>query len=390
MLDRLLLVAVVVTLVAAGAFTFVSYSQFPTGPSGQVSSNQIVPADQIVSGGPPPDGIPSIDDPKFVTAANASSWLVDEFDSVIGISLNGDVRAYPLQIMVWHEIVNDVVGGIPVAITYCPLCYSTQAFVRQINGTTVFFGTSGKLYNNNLVMYDRLTKLRSSVPSVIQHSRNNLVMYDRLTNSLWSQLWGRAITGNLTGYKLQRVPIDVTTWGAWKTLYPNTLVLSRQTGFDRDYSDDPYGAYYYTNDIFFPLSHQDSRLPPKSVVLGLTIGGESKAYFVNSPFGQGSTPYRLANTTSPLSTDSVDGKPVLIWEAGQVIRFFEPIVDGTPLTFTSSNGTLVDSETHSSWNFEGNAISGPLKGESLTRYVSETAFWFAWAAFYPDTAIYPS
>jgi hypothetical protein len=366
LLDRLLVVAVIIALVAAGAIAYVSYPPSPGGPSGVVSSNVSVPADQIISGGPPPDGIPSIDNPKFVSAANASSWLSNDYDSVIGISLNGDVRAYPLQILVWHEIVNDVVGGVPIAITYCPLCYSTQAFVRQINGTAVQFGTSGKLYNNNLVMYDRLTK------------------------SLWSQIWGQAIAGNLTGQKLQRVPVDVTTWGAWRKLHPNTLVLSRQTGFNRDYSDDPYGNYYFTNGIYFPLSHLDARLPQKTVVLGLTIGGTSKAYIVDSPFGQGSVAYKLANLSSPLSIDMVGGKPVLIWEAGQVVRFFSPVVNGGLLTFTNADGTIVDSETHSVWSFDGVAISGPLSGESMTRYVSETAFWFAWAAYYPATSIYPS
>ena len=365
MIDKVLLVALVITTVVAGAFIYASYSPSLSGPGGQVSSNPIIPADQIVSGGPPPDGIPSVDAPKFVNAANASSWLTD-YDSIIGTSMNGDVRAYPLRILVWHEIVNDVVGGVPIAITYCPLCYSTQAFIRQINGTTVQFGTSGKLYNNNLVMYDRLTK------------------------SLWSQIWGQAIAGSLTGNKLLRVPIDVTTWGAWKNFHPNTLVLSRQTGFSRDYSDDPYGAYYFTNDIYFPLSHSDARLPAKTVVLGLSIGETSKAYIVNSPFGQGSKAYSLANLTYTLATDSIGGKPVLIREIGQIVRFFDPVVDGTLLTFTNANRTVVDSETHSTWNFDGVAISGPLKGQSLTRYVSETAFWFAWADFHPGTSIYPS
>ncbi len=366
MLDKVLTVAVILTLVAAGAFAYVNYSSSSAAPGNGASSNQIVPADQIVSGGPPPDGIPSIDSPKFVTMASASSWLNDDYDSVIGISLNGDVRAYPLKILVWHEIVNDVVGGVPIAITYCPLCYSTQAFIRQINGTTVQFGTSGKLYNNNLVMYDRLTK------------------------SLWSQIWGQAIEGDLTGHKLQRVPIDVTTWGAWKKLHSNTMVLSQQTGFSRDYGDDPYGVYYFTKGIYFPLSHQDPRLPQKTVVLGLAIGGTSRTYILNNPWKQAPTAYKLANLTSPLSTDSVGGTPVLIWEQGQAVRFFSPVVNAITLTFTYVNGTIIDSQTHSVWNFDGVAVLGPLKGQSMTRYLSETAFWFAWAAFHPDTTIFPS
>jgi len=360
--DKLLVVAIVLGLIAAGSFAFVNYASPPASPpatSGKESSNHVVSADQIVSGGPPPDGIPSIDHPKFITAQNAT-FLSDDGDWVIGINYNGDVRAYPLEILVWHEIVNDVVGGVPVAITYCPLCYSTDAFIRVLNGTTVQFGTSGRLYNNNLVMYDRLTK------------------------SLWSQAWGEAISGNLTGHKLQRVPIDVVTWGEWKKLYPSTLVLSRQTGFARDYSDDPYGAYYYTNEILFPLSHLDKRLPPKTVVLGLTFGDESKAYVLGNLTALAGP----RNPTPLLLTDTIKGNQVLLWKIGDALRFFNPVVSGVHLTFTNANGTIVDSETHSSWNFDGVAIAGPLKGNSMTRYVSETAFWFAWGAFYPNTSIY--
>jgi hypothetical protein len=364
--DKVLSASVILALVAVAAIAFASVPTAQKGEGTQQAANHVVPPNQIVSGGPPPDGIPSIDNPRFVSAANASVWLANDYDSVIGVSLNGDVRAYPLQILVWHEIVNDVVGGVPIAVTYCPLCYSSSVFIRQINGTTVQFGTSGKLYNNNLVMYDRLTK------------------------SLWSQIWGQAIAGSLTGQTLQRVPIDVTTWGQWKKLHPNTSVLSRQTGFNRDYGDDPYGAYYFTNDIYFPLTHHDQRLPPKTVIVGLTVGGVSKAYVLNSPFGQGSVAYSLENVTSPLLLDTVGGKILLVWQYGQVVRFFNPVINGKLLTFTSANGTIVDSGTGSTWNFDGHAVSGPLKGESMARYVSETEFWFAWAAFHPDTPIYLS
>ncbi len=191
----------------------VSDTQSATQPESS-SRSHIVPPSEIVSGGPPPDGIPSIDNPKFILAREVNQFIpagqinqflpvsqtnpISDSSTVIGIYYNGEAKVYPLYILVWHEIVNDVVGGKPVAITYCPLCYSSAAFVREHNGTTVTFGTSGKLYNNNLVMYDRLT------------------------SSLWSEIWGEAISGKLTGSVLQRVPIDVTTWGEWKALYPNT------------------------------------------------------------------------------------------------------------------------------------------------------------------------
>jgi len=353
-LDRLLSVALVLALVVVGAVAFTN-SRGAGNQAVQGVAKHVVPSDQIVSGGPPPDGIPSIDNPKFVTAAAASAFLSDSFDDsfqwVIGINYNGDVRAYPLQILVWHEIVNDVVGGTPMAITYCPLCFSTAAYVRVINGTPVQFGTSGKLYNNNLVMYDRLTK------------------------SLWSQVWGEAIQGKLTGTKLQTVPIDVLTWSDWKKLYPNTLVLSRQTGFSRPYGHDPYGGYYTSNQILFPLSHLDTKLPPKTVVYGLVLGNESKAY-------------PLDNITRPIMMDSFAGKTFLLWKAGFGVRFFDSSVNGITLHFKDANGTAIDLETSSTWSYDGIAISGTLAGSRLTRYTTETGFWFAWAAFYPDTQIF--
>jgi len=155
-------------------------------PEGIMITNgqkHIVPLDKIKSGGPPKDGIPSIDNPKFVPVSE--SQFVPDTTFVIGLDINGEKRAYPLFIMVWHEIVNDSVGGVPVAVTYCPLCFTNQVFERVIDGKEVEFGTSGKLYNSNLVMYDRLT------------------------DSYWSQALGVAITGELTGYELKRIPFDV-------------------------------------------------------------------------------------------------------------------------------------------------------------------------------------
>ena len=176
-------------------------THLPTTQIGSVSAEEkhIVPLDQIVSGGPPPDGIPSIDSPKFVSVEDGKKFLEDS-DKILGININGDIRAYPLQILVWHEIANDNVGGIPIAVTYCPLCFTNQVFNRTVNQTILEFGTSGKLYNSNLVMYDRTSK------------------------SLWSQALGEGIVGKYAGTKLERIPFDIAYWKDWKQLFPNSKV----------------------------------------------------------------------------------------------------------------------------------------------------------------------
>ncbi len=227
----------------------------PTTLSVDESSSQLVimetdgvkhsiPLDKIKGGGPPKDGIPSIDDPIFANVQD--SHFMSDFDTVIGLKINGEAKAYPLFILVWHEIVNDKVGGTPVSVTYCPLCYTNQVFERVIDGQEVEFGTSGKLYNSNLLMYDRLT------------------------DSYWSQALGTAVKGELTGYQLNLVPFDVITWGDWKKLHPDTLVLTTDTGHIRSYATDPYGNYYTEPRIMFPVENNDDRLHPKEISLDFT------------------------------------------------------------------------------------------------------------------------
>src|SRR5918995_2714304 len=213
-----------------------------------------VPLDKIVSGGPPKDGIPSIDSPKFQSVKKADEILHDS-EFVLGLNINGDIRAYPLQILVWHEIVNDMVGGKPVAVTYCPLCFTNQVFNRTLSdGNVVEFGTSGKLYNSNLVMYDRKS------------------------NSLWSQALGEGIVGDYSGLKLEKIPFDIAYWKEWKELYPESKVLSRDTGSVRPYGADPYGDYYTNDLILFPLANDDKRLGLKEIVIGLENKNQFKAY----------------------------------------------------------------------------------------------------------------
>lgn len=208
---------------------------------------------KLLSGGPPPDGIPSIDNPQYVSVREADGWLGDD-ELVVLIERSGVTRIYPLQVLVWHEIVNDTIAGEPILVTYCPLCGSVIAFVREIDGEAVEFGTSGKLYNSNLIMYDRLTE------------------------TYWSQIGGRAVIGELTGHRLDMVSAQTVFWGEWKNLRPDAEVLSRDTGFRRSYGRDPYGNYYNEDWLMFPVEGRDRRLKPKSVVFGIEIDGLYKAY----------------------------------------------------------------------------------------------------------------
>ena len=321
---------------------------------GNGESKHIVPLDKIVSGGPPPDGIPSIDNPKFVSIAEADKFLQNP-DLVVGLNINGDIRAYPVQILVWHEIVNDNIKGSPIAITYCPLCFTNQVFNRTINGQTIEFGTSGKLYNSNLVMYDRTSK------------------------SLWSQALGEGIVGKYAGVKLERIPFDVAYWKEWKQLYPDTKVLSRDTGSTRPYGADPYGNYYTNNDLFFPVTNKDDRLGLKEIIVGLENGGQYKAYKLQ----------QIEDTK--VINDGINGKSITLFSLNPfMVRVFDSTLDGQKLDFQygKNSSKITDKQTGSAWNFEGIATVGPMKGKHLTRLPYDEGFWFEWAAFHPESALY--
>ena len=340
--------------------TFKLMPGVPLGAAGQQSNSgqevkHIVPLDQIVSGGPPPDGIPSIDNPKFLSVADANKFLKDS-DLVLGITINGQTKAYPLLILVWHEIVNDKVGGVPVAVTYCPLCFTTQVFNRTISGNVVEFGTSGKLYNNNLVMYDRLS------------------------GSLWSQALGEGIVGTHAGESLKRFPFDLAYWKDWKQLYPNSVVLSTDTGFTRPYGVDPYGDYYTSDQLFFPISNLDKRLGLKEMVVGLDNEGQYKAYVLNQI------------ESSKIINDKVGNKSIVLFSLyPRMIRAYSPIINSKALDFqyNASTNKIIDKQTGSEWNFDGLAVNGQLKGKQLTRLPFDEGFWFSWSAFHPQTRIYP-
>lgn len=236
----------------AGLMLFVTFTASAESLNGFRLDDALIPVNEIVQGGPPRDGIPSLDDPKFV-AADAAKYLRGH-DRVLGISISGVARAYPIRILNYHEIVNDVVGGTNVVITYCPLCGTGVAFEATVNGRTHEFGVSGLLYNSDVLMYDRETE------------------------SLWSQLMVQAVTGPMKGTRLQQLPLSHTSWQEWVKRHPGTLVLSNHTGYSRNYRVNPYPNYGTDGRLYFPVTSSSNEYPRKEVVMGLEIDGRFKAY----------------------------------------------------------------------------------------------------------------
>ncbi|MEH6466088.1 MAG: DUF3179 domain-containing protein [Porticoccus sp.] len=303
---------VVVTLLLVLFCPLVASS--PVERNGFVISEPLIPINEIYGGGPPRDGIPSLDDPAFISASDAGFLSPD--DKLLGMSVNGVKKAFPIGILDYHELVNDAFNGQPVTLSYCPLCGTGIAFNPMVDGKHLQFGVSGLLYNNDLLMYDRNT------------------------DSLWSQMEGRAISGPLKGVYLERLPVEHTTWRIWRERHPDTLVLSGETGFYRNYGASPYPAYDKSRRVLFPLSNYDKRYHPKEMVIGIELGDKTKAY----PFTE------LASGKSPL-TDTINGQALSVEYSAQ-----------------DRSARILDD-----------------KGEVLT---SVTAYWFAWMAFHPDSDVY--
>ena len=332
-------------------------------------SRHTVPYSEIISGGVPRDGIPPLDDPSFTTPEDASEWLGDQ-EPVIAFELNGDARAYPLQILTWHEIVNDVVGGVPVSATFCPLCNAALVFDRRLDGVVYDFGTSGKLRNSDLIMWDRQTE------------------------SWWQQFTGTGIVGELAGKKLTILPASIISFSDFRAASPDGKVLSRDTGFSRSYGQNPYAGYDRADQPPFLFDGDlDGRLLPKERVATVTIGEVDAAFpfsileeerVVNYTInGKDLVVFFKSGTVSALDKSSIRGSR----DVGAT-GLFDGQVDGRKLTFRSDGDRFLDNETGSVWNILGQAVEGPLKGTVLAPVVHANHFWFAWGAFKPDTLIY--
>jgi hypothetical protein len=329
---------------------------------------------EFIGGGPPKDGIPPVDDPRFESIGDAREWL-EPTAPVIALDVGGVARAYPMAILIWHEIVNDTLGGIPVVVTFCPLCNTALVFERTLGGTVYDFGTTGNLRFSDLVMYDRQTE------------------------SWWQQATGEAIVGTVTGSKLTFLPAQIVSLADFAAAYPAGDVLSRDTGVERAYGRNPYPGYDNADDRPFLFAGEiDGRLAPKERVVTISRDGRTIAVPYPALEAVGVAEIEVAGDPGavvvfwvPGTASALDTAAIAEGRDAGATGVFLPVADGQRLTFRRGGGRdapITDVETGSTWSITGRATSGPLAGVRLERVVHGDHFWFAWAAFEPDTELW--
>jgi hypothetical protein len=333
----------------------------------------LIDLDEVVSGGPPPDGIPPIDEPRFESVAQAGTWLEDD-SPVMVVEIDDDVRAYPLAILTWHEIVNDEIAGVPVVVTYCPLCNSALAFERTLptdgDATVLDFGTSGRLY------------------------QSNLLMYDRQTHTLWTQFDGEGVIGeDLLEARLERLPAWLLGFGEFAASHPDAPVLSRDTGHSRDYGRNPYQGYDGEDaQPFLFEGDVDERFPPMTRMVGIEVEQDAVAVVLD-----GLADHRVVETTV------ADRDVVVVWTPGQASALDTAAIDAgrdvgqtgaylaelddTTVELQAAGDRFVDTVTGSTFDVRGRALDGPLEGRRLEPVIHDDTFWFVWTAFREDTRV---
>jgi len=356
------LIAILIILGIGGGYTLLNIPQEELPPNNPIKLELDYPINEtlltefslnIRSGGVPPDGIPPIENPVYVSVSKADGFL-DDLDIVFGFIHNGEIFAFPQKILVWHEIVNDIIGGENISITYCPLTGSSIAYRGEIESSNTTFGTSGQLLNSNLVMYDRNSW------------------------SYWPQIFSQAVSGEQKGVRLDRLHVTWTNWALWKAAFPNSLVLSTNTGFTRNYNHDPYGSYndsdsyYFKGGPFFPVMNEDDRLSDKEVVIGIDT------YYARSAVQkQYMREFKVVNLE--VGTEKVVALYDIVLDD---VRVFSRSLNGMNYTFSYENGAIRDQETGAVWNKYGTSIHG-----SLIAIDSFDVMWYAWVAFYPNTGL---
>jgi hypothetical protein len=325
--------------------------------------------EELKPGGPGKDGIPALTRPKFETVAAAGKWLNGR-EAVIVASEGGETRLYPLQILLWHELVNDEVGGVPVLVSYCPLCNSAVVFDRRVDGKAQEFGVSGMLRDSDMVMFDRETE------------------------SLWQQITGEAIVGDHTGKRLRMMPSQTVPFATAAEQYPGAKVLSRETGYERAYGRNPYVGYEFGDRLLFPVRKpalQGARMLERLVALHTEKAARAYPFpaLRRRPVVEGELGgERYVVFYSDKAKSALDAEWLAASQDAGAVGVFRPVVDGRELRFqTRRDGVFLDEQTGSTWNLLGGATAGPLKGRRLEPFPHTVAFAFAWMVFRPDTEI---
>lgn len=335
----------------------------PDSPAVNNSAEWLIPSDEVLDSGTGRDGIPAIDNPQFAPA-NKTTYVSDE-RMVVGIKIGDTIKAYPHEVLDYHEIVNDRIGETHYALTYCPLTGTAIAWKRNSDKE---FGVSGLIF------------------------RNNLIPYDRSTGTQYSQMQMRGVHGPQSGSALTTIPVVQMPWSVWKSIYPESKILTTETGYNRDYNLDLYGKHYREEEsstLLFPVNNKDNRLPPKEVIHGVIWGTPAnedarvRAYEIDN-FGPG---------ISLITHNFAGGEINVVGSADKnfAVSFFTPLAQDTKLQFKAVDDALpviMEDQEGNRWDLFGYAVEGPRQGERLRPTTSYTGYWFAWADFFPDLELY--
>lgn len=376
--NRVAVFAIITAVILAVFFAVVAIdcrAKAELSPSPKLSgwrtntSKSLINIEELSPGGSAKDEIPAITKPKFETPFMAMKWLPDR-EPVISVVVGKTAKAYPLQVLIWHEIINDTIEGISIAVTFCPLSYSAAVYKRTINGRPLTFGVSGMLRNSCMVMYDRQTE------------------------TLWQQFDGIALMGDMAGRQLECLPSQIISFGQFTAANRKGAVLTQETGFERSYGENPYVGYDDASSL--PIMFKggvNASLAPMEKVVAVKVNDRAVAYpgFVTASKGAINdeicdVPIVVFHTDGAVS--AMDRQSIRNSRQVGSTGVFSRMLGKHRLTFAHDGTYFIDLQTRSTWTVAGIAIEGPLTGEKLVAMEHKSCFAFAWLVFNPDTQIY--